>query len=239
MLAVIVVALGRRDLARAPRGRLRLPAAELVLHASLAHLDDRRDQQQPRTWSCSSSWRCWSARSSTSPPGGRARPPVRPRSRRRSAPWRAASCVARPGSRRCWTGSARRSASRRPPCSGVPTQLATTPARHGRGPAPGRIGRSSPRRAADPCQRPEEAETVIPAGDTLVLALRGRMLRAEDQRLVGAFAAQAAVMLERSQLNEAVAARPHRSPRLTGCGRLCWPPSATTCARRWHPRRRR
>ncbi len=32
------------------------------------------------------------------------------------------------------------------------------------------------------------------------------MLRAEDQRLVGAFAAQAAVMLERSQLNEAVAA---------------------------------
>jgi two-component system sensor histidine kinase KdpD len=59
---------------------------------------------------------------------------------------------------------------------------------------------------ADPCQRPDEAETVIPAGDTLVLALRGRMLRAEDQRLVGAFAAQAAVMLERSQLNEAVAA---------------------------------
>ena len=59
---------------------------------------------------------------------------------------------------------------------------------------------------ADPCRRPDEAETVIPAGDALVLALRGRILQAEDQRLVGAFAAQAAVILERSQLNEVVAA---------------------------------
>jgi two-component system sensor histidine kinase KdpD len=56
------------------------------------------------------------------------------------------------------------------------------------------------------CARPEDAETVVPAGDTLVLALRGRILQVEDQRLIGAFAAQAAVILERSELSEAVAA---------------------------------
>ena len=58
----------------------------------------------------------------------------------------------------------------------------------------------------DPCQRPKDADTEVPAGDTLLLALRGRPLRAEDQRLVGAFAAQAAVILERHRLSEAAAA---------------------------------
>jgi two-component system sensor histidine kinase KdpD len=58
----------------------------------------------------------------------------------------------------------------------------------------------------EPCQRPEEADIEVPAGDDLLLALRGRPLRAEDQRLIGAFAAQTAVVLERSRLNEAVAA---------------------------------
>jgi two-component system sensor histidine kinase KdpD len=58
----------------------------------------------------------------------------------------------------------------------------------------------------DPCQRPKDADTEVPAGDTLLLALRGRPLRAEDQRLIGAFAAQAAVILERNRLTEAAAA---------------------------------
>ncbi len=58
----------------------------------------------------------------------------------------------------------------------------------------------------DPCARPTDADTEIPAGDTLILALRGRPLKAEDQRLIAAFAAQAAVILERSRLSEAVAA---------------------------------
>ena len=58
----------------------------------------------------------------------------------------------------------------------------------------------------DPCQRPQDADTEVPAGDTLLLALRGRPLRAEDQRLIGAFAAQAAVILERHRLSEAAAA---------------------------------
>ncbi len=53
---------------------------------------------------------------------------------------------------------------------------------------------------------PEESDTDVPAGETLQLALRGHPLRAEDQRVVGAFAAQAAVVLERSRLAEAAAA---------------------------------
>jgi two-component system sensor histidine kinase KdpD len=58
----------------------------------------------------------------------------------------------------------------------------------------------------DPCERPQDADTVVPAGDTLALGLRGRSLRAEDQRVVGAFAAQAAVILERHRLSQAAAA---------------------------------
>jgi len=59
---------------------------------------------------------------------------------------------------------------------------------------------------AEQCERPQDADTEVPAGDTLLLALRGRSLRAEDQRVVGAFAAQAAVILERHRLSEAAAA---------------------------------
>ena len=58
----------------------------------------------------------------------------------------------------------------------------------------------------DGCTRPQDADTELAAGDTLTLALRGRPLRAEDQRIAGAFAAQAAVMLERHRLSEAAAA---------------------------------
>ena len=58
----------------------------------------------------------------------------------------------------------------------------------------------------DTCRRPEHADTSLAAGDELVLALRGRALFAEDQRLLGAFAAQAAVLLERARLSEVAAA---------------------------------
>jgi two-component system sensor histidine kinase KdpD len=57
-----------------------------------------------------------------------------------------------------------------------------------------------------PCDRPEVADSTVPAGDRLALALRGRSLPADDQRLLGAFAAQAAVLLERLRLSEAAAA---------------------------------
>jgi len=45
----------------------------------------------------------------------------------------------------------------------------------------------------------------VPAGDGLILALRGRLLEAEDQRLAGAFAAQVAVVLDRIRLSQAAA----------------------------------
>ena len=45
----------------------------------------------------------------------------------------------------------------------------------------------------------------MPAGDGLTLALCGRLLQAEDQRLIGAFAAQAAVVLDHIRLSRAAA----------------------------------
>jgi two-component system sensor histidine kinase KdpD len=53
--------------------------------------------------------------------------------------------------------------------------------------------------------RPGDADTDVPAGDRLILALSGRILEAEDQRLVGAFAAQAAVVLDHIRLSRAAA----------------------------------
>lgn len=58
----------------------------------------------------------------------------------------------------------------------------------------------------NPCENAQDADTQVPAGESLLLAIRGRPLQAEDQRVVGAFAAQAAVILERSRLTEAAAA---------------------------------
>jgi two-component system sensor histidine kinase KdpD len=58
----------------------------------------------------------------------------------------------------------------------------------------------------DGCTSPQDADTEVAAGDALMLALRGHPLHAEDQRVAGAFAAQAAVILERHRLSEAAAA---------------------------------
>ncbi|MFE2111406.1 ATP-binding protein [Kitasatospora sp. NPDC059463] len=59
-----------------------------------------------------------------------------------------------------------------------------------------------------PPERPETADVDVPVGETLALVLRGRVLPGEDRRLLGAFAAQAAVVLERRRLaGEAAAAR--------------------------------
>ncbi|MFJ9434458.1 DUF4118 domain-containing protein [Streptomyces sp. NPDC101490] len=51
-----------------------------------------------------------------------------------------------------------------------------------------------------PCTRPDDADVDIPVGDHLALALTGRVLPAEDRRVLGAFAAQAAVVLDRQRL---------------------------------------
>jgi two-component system, OmpR family, sensor histidine kinase KdpD len=56
---------------------------------------------------------------------------------------------------------------------------------------------------------PDDAQVAVPAGETLSLALLGRTLTAADRRLLGAFAAYAAVALEQQRLTaEAEAARP-------------------------------
>ncbi|RKT03316.1 two-component system sensor histidine kinase KdpD [Streptomyces sp. 3211.6] len=51
-----------------------------------------------------------------------------------------------------------------------------------------------------PVSRPEDADVDLPIGDTMALALTGRVLPAEDRRVLGAFAAQAAVVLDRQRL---------------------------------------
>ncbi|MEV7791314.1 sensor histidine kinase KdpD [Streptomyces sp. NPDC087512] len=53
-----------------------------------------------------------------------------------------------------------------------------------------------------PVERPEDADVDIPVGDHMALALTGRVLPAEDRRVLAAFAAQAAVVLDRRRLRE-------------------------------------
>ncbi|MFC0598988.1 DUF4118 domain-containing protein [Streptomyces palmae] len=61
---------------------------------------------------------------------------------------------------------------------------------------------------APPPERPEDAEVDMPVGDRMALALSGRVLPAEDRRVLAAFAAQAAVVLDRQRLlGEAARAR--------------------------------
>jgi two-component system sensor histidine kinase KdpD len=60
-----------------------------------------------------------------------------------------------------------------------------------------------------PVSRPDDADVDVPVTDTLSLALAGRPLHAEDRRVLGAFAAYAAVALEQQRLAAAAeAARP-------------------------------
>ncbi|MER5760572.1 sensor histidine kinase KdpD [Streptomyces sp. NPDC002082] len=60
----------------------------------------------------------------------------------------------------------------------------------------------------NPVSRPEDAAVDMPIGENMALALAGRVLPAEDRRVLGAFAAQAAVVLDRQRLvDEAEEAR--------------------------------
>ncbi|MEU9733678.1 sensor histidine kinase KdpD [Streptomyces sp. NPDC048002] len=53
-----------------------------------------------------------------------------------------------------------------------------------------------------PLERPEDADVDVPVGDHMALALTGRVLPAEDRRVLAAFATQAAVVLDRRRLRE-------------------------------------
>ncbi|MER7759180.1 sensor histidine kinase KdpD [Streptomyces sp. NPDC097619] len=57
----------------------------------------------------------------------------------------------------------------------------------------------------DPVARPEDADVDLPMGDHMALALSGRVLPAEDRRVLGAFAAQAVVVLDRQRLRDEAA----------------------------------
>jgi two-component system sensor histidine kinase KdpD len=57
----------------------------------------------------------------------------------------------------------------------------------------------------EPAAQPEDAEVDVPVGDHLALALRGRVLPAEDRRVLAAFAAQAVAVLARRRLAEQAA----------------------------------
>jgi two-component system, OmpR family, sensor histidine kinase KdpD len=57
-----------------------------------------------------------------------------------------------------------------------------------------------------PPARPEDADVDVDVGDGFCLALRGRQLPADERRVLGAFAAQAAVTVEQHRLAEAAAA---------------------------------
>jgi len=87
--------------------------------------------------------------------------------------------------------------------SGAPASAATS------SPAAGAGMRGSWSRLAKvgraPCSRPEEADTEISIEDDLVLALRGRPLAAEDQRMLAAFASEVAVAYRQRQLSDAAA----------------------------------
>ncbi|PWI16951.1 histidine kinase [Streptomyces sp. Act143] len=53
-----------------------------------------------------------------------------------------------------------------------------------------------------PCAVPDDADVEVPVGDHMALALTGRVLPAEDRRVLAAFAAQAVVVLDRRRLQE-------------------------------------
>ncbi|HET9256291.1 MAG TPA: ATP-binding protein [Pseudonocardiaceae bacterium] len=57
----------------------------------------------------------------------------------------------------------------------------------------------------DPCTTPDTADITVPAGQTAMLALRGRTLPAADQRVLAAFAARAATALEQQRLSDKAA----------------------------------
>ncbi len=53
-----------------------------------------------------------------------------------------------------------------------------------------------------PMERPEDADVDVPVGDHMALALSGRVLPASDRRVLAAFAAQAAVVVDRQRLRQ-------------------------------------
>ncbi|RKN37896.1 sensor histidine kinase [Streptomyces hoynatensis] len=69
------------------------------------------------------------------------------------------------------------------------------------------VGSVAVREDATPLNAPEDADVDVPVGEDTMLALSGRVLPAEDRRVLTAFAAHAAALLDRQRLkNEAMRA---------------------------------
>lgn len=62
------------------------------------------------------------------------------------------------------------------------------------------VGSVCPVKGGSIPSRPEDADADMPVGEDAILALSGRVLPAEDRRVLGAFAAQAAAILDRRRL---------------------------------------
>jgi two-component system, OmpR family, sensor histidine kinase KdpD len=60
-----------------------------------------------------------------------------------------------------------------------------------------------------PCDTPEEADVEVMVSPTLALAMRGRVLPADDRRVLEAFAAQAAVVLDQERLRRQASEAQH------------------------------
>jgi two-component system sensor histidine kinase KdpD len=78
-----------------------------------------------------------------------------------------------------------------------------------------------------PVSRPDAAEVDIPVSDKLSLVLTGRPLPATDRRVLGAFAAYAAVALEQQRLAAEAEAYAPRSPPPRPRSPRCAPPTCT------------
>ena len=202
LVAVIVGGADRRVPARGDRRHHRVAAAQLLLHPADPLLDDRPGQQ-----------RAGARRVHRGRPGhqldrghhGQEVQSGGPRQRRvRAAADHGRVDPARPGHAR---RAARADQGGVRHALGQPARAARPGRRRGPGPG-GRVGVVACSGDA-PVTRPDDADVDVPVTDTLSLALAGRPLPADDRRVLGAFAAYAAVALEQQRLTaEAEAAKP-------------------------------
>ena len=186
----------------------------------------RRDQQRPRPGGLRPGRRAGQLGGRPGRPPHPAGRPGEPPSPRRWAPWPAASCAARRPAGAARAGPRGVRPHLRRPCSNEDREPMGTPwPAHGDGRRAARPGRGTPTRGARR-RRPHPR------------AARPTRSRPRTSALVGAFAAQAAVVLDRHRLSRGRGRGGCPSPRPTACAPRCSPPSATTCAPRWRRRRR-
>ena len=194
---------GRRVRARHPGRGGRVPAAQLLLHPAGAQVHHRRGQQRAGPRSCSWRSRSWSA----------AVVDIAARRTRQAARASAESELLVTTAGNVLRGQRALEAllDRVREAFGMESvtllECGTIPGTAAHGPTTG--WHAVAHSGEPPVARPSDADAEVPVAETLVLALRGRSLPATDRRVLGAFAAYAAVALEQQRLAaEAEEARP-------------------------------